>query len=158
MVNRIIFGIGSNLGNRELFLEKAKNELIQKLKLINSKSSKILQNKALLLENSPKSWDIDFFNIVFSGDIDLKQNSALKILEIIKEIEVFIGRIDRGKWSPREIDIDILAIDDLVFDFGSKLQIPHRELFNRNFFTSGFSEIEPAIFKKLNNTIPTLKC
>lgn len=153
MLNKIIFGIGSNLGDRELFLQKAKDELIKRLNLKNPKSSTILQNKALLLPDSPKSWDIDFFNIAFSADLDLKTYPPLEILKIIKEIEQNLGRIDRGKWSPREIDIDILAIDDLSFNFEEKLQIPHKELFNRDFFINKFQEIEPVIFKNLRKLL-----
>ena len=147
-MNRIIFALGSNLGNRELFLNKAIVALTNRLNLKNIKASTILQNKALLLENSPKEWDIDFFNITFSGDINLDDFEPLEILRIIKEIELKVGRINRGKWSPREIDIDILAIDNLAFDFGDKLHIPHKELFNRDFFTNKFEEIEPEIFNK----------
>ena len=151
MVNKIIFGIGSNLGDRELFLNKAKQELIENLELKNSKTSKILQNKALLLENSPLSWDIDFFNIAFSGEINLEKFPPLEILKIAKKIENQIGRINRGKWGPREIDIDILAIDNLQFSYDNILQIPHQELFNRDFFMDKFQEIEPEIFHILKN-------
>ncbi len=150
-MNRIIFAIGSNLGDRKLFLEKATQSLIKDLDLKNTKVSTILQNKALLLSNSPKDWDIDFFNITFSADIDLSTIVPLQILKIIKKIEVKLGRINRGKWAPREIDIDILAIDDLYLDYGDELQIPHVELFNRDFFMDKFIEIEPIIFKKLND-------
>lgn len=150
-MNRIVFGIGSNLGDRELFIKNAITKLTQKLQLKNPKSSQILQNKALLLANSPKEWDIDFFNIAFSGNINLELFSPLKILKIIKEIEEEIGRIDRGKWSPREIDIDILAIDNLKIDESNILQIPHLELFNRDFFMVPFLEIEPEILQKIKS-------
>jgi 2-amino-4-hydroxy-6-hydroxymethyldihydropteridine diphosphokinase/dihydropteroate synthase len=149
-MHRIIFAIGSNLGDRESFLNNSITKLTQNLDLINTKTSTILQNKALLLEGSPKSWDIDFFNIAFSADIDLKKHKPLDILKEIKSIEKNMGRIDRGRWSPREIDIDILAIDDLIVDHPGILQIPHQELFNRDFFMSKFIEIEPDIFNKLN--------
>jgi 2-amino-4-hydroxy-6-hydroxymethyldihydropteridine diphosphokinase len=148
-MNRIIFGIGSNLGDRELFLDSAVKELVKDLNLAKTRTSSILQNKALLLEDSPKSWDIDFFNIAFSADINLEKNPPLEILSKIKEIEGRLGRKDRGRWSPREIDIDILAIDQLQIDFGKKLQIPHTELFNRDFFVSTFTEIESEILNKL---------
>lgn len=148
-MNRIIFGIGSNLGDRELFLKRAVEELTKDLNLSSVKISSILKNKALLLEDSPKSWDIDFFNIAFSGDINLEKNPPLEILSKVKTIEVRLGRKDRGRWSPREIDIDILAIDQLRIDLDKKLQIPHMELFNRDFFISRFAQIEPEILNKL---------
>ncbi len=145
---RIVFGIGSNIGDRNFYLEKAVLEITQRMLLTNSKTSKVLKNPALLLPDSPKEWDIEFFNIAFSADINLKKFPPQKILEIIKKVENHLGRKDRGKWSPREIDIDILLIEDLRVDLGDKLQIPHRELFNRDFFVKTVEEIEPELLKK----------
>jgi 2-amino-4-hydroxy-6-hydroxymethyldihydropteridine diphosphokinase len=143
-MNRIIFGIGSNLGDRSLNLEKACAFLTQKLDLKNVKKSQIFENKALLKPDSPKEWDLDFFNIAFSADIDLEKFSPEKILEIIKNIEKEMGRKDLKIWAPREIDIDILAIDDLILDLAQKLQIPHKEIENRDFFQKTLKEIEPS--------------
>lgn len=150
-MNRIIFCLGSNIGDRKNYLDLATKALTKKLKLQNTKSSSILTNKALLLKDSPKEWDIDFYNIAFSGDINLDEFSPLKILETIKKIETDLGRKDRGKWSPREIDIDIAAINNLQFNFDETLKIPHQELLNRDFFLKTISEIEPEILKKLTN-------
>lgn len=146
---KIIFGLGSNLGNKEAYLQAGCDLLQEKLLLRNIKKSQILQNKAMLLPNSPQEWDVDFLNIALSSDIDFKNFPPLKILEIIKEIEVLIGREERAKWAPREIDIDILAIEDLKIKLGEKLLIPHVGLFKRDFFYKTFLEIEPELFKKL---------
>ncbi len=146
---RIVFGIGSNVGDRNVYLEKAELELTNQLFLTDTKISKIFKNPALLLPNSPPEWDVEFFNIAFAADIDLQKFPPQKILQIIKEIEKNIGRKDRGKWAPREIDIDILLIQDLKIDLGDNLQIPHRDLFNRDFFIKTVEEIEPLLLKKL---------
>lgn len=144
MASKIIFGLGSNLGNRALHLQNAEKLLIKNLELNNLKTSKILENKALLKENAPKEWNVDFFNIAISAKINLEKFSPLEILAIIKKIEKEIGRSNQDKlWAPREIDIDILAIDDLVINFGDKLQIPHKSLLERDFFIKTFAEIEP---------------
>jgi len=144
---KIIFGLGSNLGNRELHLEQAVDFLYRELSLQNIKKSQIFPNKALLKEGSPKEWDIDFLNIAISADIDLEKFSPEKILEIITAIEKNIGRQHTVNpsiiWAPREIDIDILAIDDLTVDLKGKLKIPHHALLERDFFLRTFSEIEP---------------
>ncbi len=143
MDNKIIFCLGSNLGNRRENLEKAVKLLNEKLFLKNLKISKILENKALLKENSPKEWDLDFFNIALSAEINLEKFVPLKILEIIKEIEKEIGRKQSEIWAPREIDIDILAISDLVIKIDDKLQIPHKSILERDFFIKTTAEIEP---------------
>jgi len=142
VVKRIIFGLGSNLGDREFYLDTAVAELERELLLSNSRKSKIFKNPAMLLPNSPKEWDVEFFNIAFSADIDLQKFSPEKILEIVKKIEKNLGRREREKWAPREIDIDILAIGDLRISLGDKLTIPHPGLMERDFFIQTVKEIE----------------
>lgn len=139
---KIIFGLGSNLGDKEFFLDEAVKRLKSHLSLQNLTKSKILKNKALLLKNSPPEWNQEFFNIAVSAEINLEKFPPLKILQIIKKIEKDLGRIDRGKWSPREIDIDILTIGNLIVD-EENLKIPHYDLLNRDFFLQTIKEIEP---------------
>jgi 2-amino-4-hydroxy-6-hydroxymethyldihydropteridine diphosphokinase/dihydropteroate synthase len=144
MANKIVFGLGSNLGDRALHLKNAEKLLIKNLELQELKISQIFKNKALLKENAPKEWNIDFFNIAISAKINLEKFSPVEILEIIKKIEQEIGRSNQDKlWAPREIDIDILAIDDLIINLEGKLQIPHKSLLERDFFIKTFAEIEP---------------
>ncbi len=150
MTRRIIFCLGSNLGNRKLYLEKAQNLLQEKLQLKHLKKSSILENKALLLPNSPADWNMDFYNMAISGDINLEKFSPMEILQITQQIECEVGKIYRGKWSPREIDIDIAIIEDLKIS-NKNLQIPHSQLFARDFFLQNISEIEPEILKKSKN-------
>jgi 2-amino-4-hydroxy-6-hydroxymethyldihydropteridine diphosphokinase/dihydropteroate synthase len=111
-----------------------------------------LANPALIPENSPKNWNKEFFNIAFSGQVDLSKFHPIKILQIIKNIEAKIGRVDRGKWSPREIDIDIAFIENIFFE-NENLSIPHKQLVNREFFIKPIMEIEK---KLLLNIFPNL--
>jgi 2-amino-4-hydroxy-6-hydroxymethyldihydropteridine diphosphokinase len=121
-MKKIIFCLGSNIGDRNFYLQEAIKALQIKLGLVDLKQSSILENKALLLPNSPKEWDINFYNIAVSAHINLNKFPPLEILKIIKKIEIDLGRKDRGKWAPREIDIDIAVIDDLKIDQGETLQ------------------------------------
>lgn len=139
----IAFGLGSNLGNRKKNLEKAVMQLTKKLDLLEIKQSKILINKAMLLPNSPKEWDIDFFNIALTAKINLEKFSPLEILETIKIIEKDLKRNNNQKWSPRPIDIDILLIEKTKVNIANKLIIPHYDLENRTFFTITLNEILP---------------
>ncbi len=143
---RIIFGLGSNLGDREFYLDEAVRLLREDLVLLDLKRSTIFKNPAMLLPNSPKEWDMEFFNIAVSADIDLKKFPPLKILEIIKNIEKNLGRSAIKQWAPREIDIDILAIGDLNLEIAEKLVIPHPGLFKRDFFYKTVGEIESWVF------------
>lgn len=146
---RIIFGLGSNLGDRKFYLNEAVCELENKLNLSNLKKSAIFKNPAMLLPNSPAEWNQEFYNIAFSADINSEKFPPQKILEIVKETEKKLGRIEREKWAPREIDIDILAIDLLQIHIDHKLTIPHSGLLERDFFLKTVAEIEPEILKKL---------
>jgi 2-amino-4-hydroxy-6-hydroxymethyldihydropteridine diphosphokinase len=145
LTSRIIFGLGSNLGDKESYLKCAVSALEKQLLLTKIKKSSIFKNPALLLVDSPKEWNQEFFNIAVSADINLAEFPPLKILEIIKKIEQEIGRKDRGKWAPREIDIDILLIGDLKINIPDKLIIPHYDLLNREFFLHTIKEIEPDL-------------
>ena len=146
---RIIFGLGSNLGDREFYLDEAVFYLEELLELKNIKRSEILKNPAMLLENSPEEWNQEFFNIAVSADINLEKFTPEEILEAAKKIEKKLGRIEGEKWSPREIDIDILAIEDLKINIAEKLTIPHPGLFQREFFLKTTKELEPELLESL---------
>ena len=140
---KIIFALGSNLGDRAKNLDDAVLMMKQELFLENIKTSKILINKALLLPDSPPEWNLEFFNIAISGVVDLSRFEPLKILEVIKQIEQNLQRNSKGKWSPRTIDIDILLIENTKIDNPPQLVIPHIEILNRDFFLIPLNEIEP---------------
>jgi len=146
-IKRIIFGLGSNLGDKIFYLDEAVRELQSQLLLTNLKKSSIFKNPAMLLPNSPKEWNQEFFNIALSADIDLEKFSPEKILEIVKKIEKKLGRKDDQRWAPREIDIDILVIENLKINIGDKLKIPHVGLFEREFFLKTVAQIEPELLK-----------
>ena len=150
---KIIFGLGSNLGDREFYLDEAVRELESSLFLKNLKRSKIFKNPAMLLPDSPAEWNLEFFNIALSADIDLEKFPPEKILEIVKKIEKKLGRIDRERWAPREIDIDILLIKDVEIRIDQKLVIPHLGLFERDFFLQTVKEIESEFLQKISRTI-----
>ena len=109
-------------------------------KISNIKISEIYESKAVLKENSPKHWNKNFLNIAISGDSNL---SPLEILQEIKIIETSLGRPEKHEvWSPRVIDIDILAIDDMCLN-SEELTIPHKLLYQRDFVLKPLSDIEP---------------
>ncbi len=144
MIKRIIFAFGSNLGNKKSYISQALDNLKLNLELSNLKQSSVIENKAMLLEGSPKEWDINFLNMVVSANINIKKFPPLAILQIVKEIERQIGRKQRERWAPREIDIDILTIEELKIKIDDQLIIPHYDLKNRNFLIDLIKEIEPS--------------
>lgn len=135
----IILGLGSNVGNKIDNIKLAIDYLTTEKIITKCKISKIYESKALLPEGSPESWDINFLNLAVAGTTNYE---PVKLLAKIKQIEQKIGRIDRGKWSPREIDIDILIYGNHVIKT-DKLIIPHQFLVARPFALIPASELAP---------------
>ena len=149
---RIVFGLGANLGDRQQNIYSAINLLTIHLHLSKTKTSFFLVNPPLLPENHPKEWELDFLNVAFSADINLSLFPILSVLHICQSIEQQIGRNsesitkkEQKKWAPREIDIDILLLDNLQIKYQNILQIPHYQLNNRSFFLETVKDIEPKM-------------
>jgi 2-amino-4-hydroxy-6-hydroxymethyldihydropteridine diphosphokinase len=134
----VVLGLGSNQGNREEYLQQA----VQSLKniLADVFCSSVYESNALLPDNAPKEWDTAFLNMAVKGKTDLPPPV---LLQEIQRIERSLGRISRGHWGPREIDIDILVYDDEVMN-EAELIIPHKELLNRDFALIPLAEIQPS--------------
>ena len=150
---KILFGIGSNLGDKNLNISNAIDKLQNYLFLKNIKISTIYKNPAMLPLQAPTEWNKEFYNIAISADIDLKIFDPLKILETIKKIEKELGRKDSERWAPREIDIDILLIDEIFFEEKNILTIPHEGLLKRDFFYKTVEEIEFELLEKIRQKI-----
>lgn len=56
----------------------------------------------------------------------------LDLLNSLKDIEVKLGRKERFRWGPREIDLDIIFYDQQVIE-EDELVIPHTDYKNRIF-------------------------
>ena len=146
---KYIIGIGTNLGNKIENINQALNYIKDKLEII--RVSSIYQSKALLKLNSPKDWDIPYFNLAI---LVIYNNTPLTLLKLLQSIESKMGKSrDHLTWSPRVIDLDILIAENFTYQ-DSKLHIPHPEFLNRDFALIPAAEIAPDITYK--NTSETL--
>ena len=137
----IILALGSNLGNRQANLDLAIAMLKAKL-IDNVKKSSVIETAPLLPTNPEQGWEqLNFLNMCISGKLK-KPMQPEDILEITKSIETEVGRKPAAKWAPRIIDIDIIAIDDLVYS-SPTLTIPHKEALKRDFVMKPLQEICP---------------
>ena len=136
LVNTAYLGIGSNLGSRKNYIERAKY-LIKNLNIHIVKSSSIYETPSW-----PNSIHPKYFNAVIKIKTKLNpQNLFVKI----KEIEKKLGRTKSKKNSPRTCDIDIIDFNGEIFDFKvnqQKLTIPHPRLIDRNFVLFPLFEID----------------
>ena len=134
-VKTIYLGIGSNLGNRIINIEKAKSLLIENnIDLISA--SKYYETPSWPNPENPK-----FINIVLKAKCLFEPN---KLLNICKKIEVQLGRKKGPRNSPRECDIDIIDFNGIILK--ENLTIPHKMMHKRNFVLLPLFEIEKTWF------------
>ena len=137
-VKTVFLGIGSNLGNRIINIQKSKSLLEEKnLKIISA--SNYYETPSWPDPKKPK-----FLNIVLKTKCLL---TPQELLIICKSIEVKLGRKKTPKNSPRECDIDIIDFNGLILK--GNLNLPHKMMHIRNFVLFPLFEIEKSWFHPL---------
>ncbi|MBI1977153.1 MAG: 2-amino-4-hydroxy-6-hydroxymethyldihydropteridine diphosphokinase [Candidatus Omnitrophica bacterium] len=117
-------GVGSNLGDRNVWIKRAKDLLSQK------KGIRFLRT-APVYETDPVGGPPQgrFLNTVWEIETDL---SAREILVVLLDLEASLGRKRTRKNEPRVIDLDLLFYGDQVIQ-EPDLTIPHPRLHERWF-------------------------
>lgn len=82
--------------------------------------------------------DVFFLNAVVECFVGCEPN---KLLDVCMDIEKQLGR-DRSKGMDRTVDLDILAMDDLVLKT-DRLVLPHPRCLERRFVLEPWAEIAP---------------
>ncbi len=126
--------LGSNLDDPIKYITDA-IELLHSM-IHNITCAPLYTSKAIGYTNQP-----DFVNTAIRGSTDL---GPIELLEFIKSVEKKIGRIDRFRWGPREIDIDIIFYDNIILRTGT-LSIPHSQFSKRDFVLKPLVDISPKI-------------
>jgi len=131
-MHTVFLALGSNLENRKQHIEKA-------IVLLREKINDI--TVALLYETKPRYFENqnNFLNTVLSGFTEL---APQELLQFTKTVQKKVGRVERFRNGPREIDIDILFFDNVVYK-DEELEIPHPRLQERDFVLQPFSDINP---------------
>ena len=122
----VLISLGSNLGNREIFLERAIEELSLLPGINIIKKSSQLETNPLLYTNQP-----NFINQILVISCSYK---PLELLEICKNIELKLGRKKTFRYGPREIDLDILSFKEEQM-YSENLTLPHPALSTRPYIT-----------------------
>lgn len=145
-MHQVYLGLGSNVGDRQAYLQAAIAALPPQVAVTDV--SPIYETKAWGVEEQP-----DFLNMCVSGETALE---PLELLEFVKGLEVTLGRQERERWGPREIDIDILFVDDMVFS-SPELTVPHPGAGERATVLIPLADIAPAlVHPQLDETIAWL--
>lgn len=131
----VFFGLGSNMGDRFAFIEKAVLLVCERIGAVSALSS--------MYETKPWGFvsDNDFINAVMSVETSL---APAEVLERIKGIEAELGRVKRKSdgYEDRTVDIDILFYGDKVISLPS-LVVPHPKMLLRRFVMEPLAEIAP---------------
>ncbi|MDD5382703.1 MAG: 2-amino-4-hydroxy-6-hydroxymethyldihydropteridine diphosphokinase [Candidatus Margulisbacteria bacterium] len=144
----VYLGLGSNVGDREEYIEQAiflmeKNPNIEVIK------------RSANHETEPEGGGSQppFINATVAIKTKLRPH---KLLDVCQEIETTLGREREIEWGPRTIDIDILLYGgEIVSD--DKLQIPHPLMHERLFVLKPLKEIAPQVIHPiLEKTIEAL--
>ncbi len=124
--------LGSNIEPREEYLDQACLYLSKKGNI--TKKSSFFENPPVGFESST-----DFINICLEYETKLIPKLLLKFTQ---EIEKKIGRKAKTKnvYESRQIDIDILFIDDLIIS-EKHFKVPHPFYAERNFVLQPLYEI-----------------
>tara|TARA_B100000029_G_scaffold511362_1_gene605223 strand:+ start:41 stop:1168 length:1128 start_codon:yes stop_codon:yes gene_type:complete len=133
---KIHISIGSNLGDKLKNIEKAIELIHLRIAIIQSISS-IYKTEAVGFTGN------DFLNVcisIFSNDL------PTDIMQSLLDIEKDLGRLrnNKNKFESREIDIDILLVEDLILNT-SLLKVPHPKMHERKFVLTPLFEIDPKI-------------
>ena len=143
----VFLSLGSNIGDRL-------NNLKKVYSIIEEQGQNSIISKSRIYETSPmeNKNQKDFLNQVIKITTKL---DPLNLLNLIKDIEIKMGRINIGKrYMPRIIDIDILAYGSINMDT-DKLSIPHPKIKSRKFILKPWSDIAPDYI--LSNGKSTIK-
>jgi len=129
----VIIAAGSNLGDRREMLSRA-GVFLQSL------SNKPIETSSIWESEPVGPAEFSFYNSLAIIQSSLPPDELLKRL---KEFEVACGR-DRSpqRWGPRELDLDIIAYDNLVIH-RENLIIPHPEYRKRLFVLLPLQELRP---------------
>ncbi|AXS42335.1 2-amino-4-hydroxy-6-hydroxymethyldihydropteridine diphosphokinase [Breoghania sp. L-A4] len=132
---RAALGFGSNIGDKQAYLEDA-------IARIDATPEITLIARSSLYRTEP--WGITdqdwFLNACALVETTL---SASALLARCLEVEQELGRVRDVRWGPRKIDIDVLVFGDARID-ADGLTIPHPRIHERAFVLVPLAEIWPG--------------
>jgi 2-amino-4-hydroxy-6-hydroxymethyldihydropteridine diphosphokinase len=140
----VYVGVGSNVGDRNANLEKARELLSQDSRIRFERISPVYETEPVGMSGD------QFLNAVFEIRTSVKPQA---FIEILKSVEQAMGRADKGKNLPRNIDLDLLFFGSLMLEEPG-LVIPHPRLHERFFVLKPMSDLAPFYYHpKLGKTV-----
>ena len=132
--HKVYLSVGSNMGEREKYVEQAIAQLRENNQIKVEKVSQLLITKPYGGVEQE-----DFVN----GAIALQTLfTPQELLDELHKIEAAADRKRIVHWGPRTLDLDIVFYDKLVYE-SEDLIIPHVDMENRYFVLKPLSELAP---------------
>lgn len=130
---RVTFGLGSNLGDRELTLRKA----IDALRGAASGPVEVSE----VVETDPVGGpeQPDYLNVVVRADFP----AGTRLWPLADRLERQAGRERHERWGPRTLDVDILDADGATSP-DPVLTLPHPRAHLRPFVLIPWAQLDPA--------------
>lgn len=145
-MNPVYLSLGSNVGDRLSYITQALSKLAK---------AGVVAEISSVYETPP--WGKEDQRAFLNACVELRTNlSTDNLLTKLKQIESDLGRQERERWGPREIDIDILFYGDEQIN-EQRLTIPHPLLHERAFVLVPLTEIAADfIHPVMNKTVKDL--
>ena len=137
-----LLSLGSNMGDRQAYLDKA-------IKRLQDNEDITVQKVSAPYENPPYGGvaQLPFINMAVKISTYL---SPYELLEYLHLIENEAQRERNVRWGDRTLDMDIVFYGDCVID-NDILTIPHADYINRDFVLKPLKEIAPNFVCPLYN-------
>lgn len=148
MKTTVYFNIGSNIGDRRAFIARAVPALYN---LPGVKVDAVRQSAYVETEPWGFSSDNTFLNLGVAVDADIDtpwcEATLKRLLKYVKEVEKSISAMPHrkpdGTYDDREVDVDIIAVDELAFN-SDTLTLPHPKMHLRSFVLGPLAELAPG--------------
>ncbi len=141
---KAFIALGSNLGDREAYLASA-------IKALQGVSAAPIRVSAVYETDAEgPGRQNDYLNLCVEIQPMVPPRS---LLEMLKREEARLGRLQRGRWEAREIDIDMLLYGERVF-LTRVLELPHPRLRERQFVLAPLADLAPDLAP--SGALPTI--
>jgi len=131
---RVAFGLGSNLGDRVGHLRAAIAGLAE------GGVGDVRVSSAYETDPVGGPAQPDYLNAVAVGETSL---AAAELLTLAKRLEFKAQRVRTVRNAPRTLDVDILALGDVVLHT-EQLTVPHPRAHERAFVLVPWAEVDPG--------------
>jgi len=145
---RAFIGIGSNLGDRQGYIDLARKQLAGLPDTQVTGFSSVYETEPV----GPVEQG-SFLNAVAELSTGLAPTDLLAGLQEIEQLAGRSAEQRQVKWGPRTLDLDILLYADQVIELGA-LQIPHPQMHRRAFVLRPLADLDATLMHpQLNLTV-----